>query len=84
MACDAPMRRMVEARLGEIAGILRAISPDARLELAPAEIGRSEDGRPAPPQTGAEAEPEIVRLAAELFGAKVVNVQRKDRSNGDG
>ena len=32
----------------------------------------------------APEEPPIVRLAAELFGARVVNVQRKDRSDGNG
>jgi hypothetical protein len=80
---DSAMRRMVEGRFGEIEDIVRRVS-GARVELAPA------SGETAPVLAGEivpmppPGEPEIVRLAAELFGARVVNVQRKDRSDGNG
>lgn len=89
VVADHGMRKMVEGRLGEIEDIVRRAS-GARLELAPApggSAGAAASAEPAPgPQARqpAGAEPEIVRLAAELFGARVVNVQRKDRSDGQG
>jgi hypothetical protein len=86
VACDGPMRRMAEVRLAEVEGIVKQFSPSARVELAP-EAGQSGPSGPgegvasgAPVARPAMQEPEIVRLAAELFGARVVNVQRKDRT----
>lgn len=85
IACDdPPMRKVVEVRLTEIADIVRAVCPAARLELATASASAPADGQAAPAPPGPPDEPEIVRIAAELFGARVVNVQRKDRINGNG
>lgn len=87
VACDdAPLRKMVESRLADIEGIVRQLSPAARLELAPLGTqGQATETAAAisPPPANTD-EPEIVRIAAELFSARVVNVQRKDRINGNG
>jgi hypothetical protein len=86
VACDnAPMRKVVEVRLAELADIVREVCPAARLELAGSFVpaGGQPTTATAPPP-GPSDEPEIVRLAVELFGARVVNVQRKDRNNGNG
>jgi hypothetical protein len=78
---------MAEVRLPDIEGIVRTFIPGARLELAAAPAAPASAppaGEPGTAANGPADEPEIVRLAVHLFGAKVVNVQRKDRNNGNG
>jgi hypothetical protein len=89
VAPKGPMGAMVRRRITDIEAAVRGVcGPNVRVELI--DEGETEPSDPEQPAGNNVDSPEgesldaagehpLVKKAAELFGARVVNVQRKDR-----